>query len=89
MKVLENLAAQAEEWFAGPIARAREVDLDFAIDAPGCLRHDKDAITHVDGFIDVVGNEKHSGAAIFPKAQHFILHSHAGEGVERAEWFIE
>ena len=24
-----------------------------------------------------------------PKAQHFILHTHAGEGVERAEWFVE
>ena len=24
-----------------------------------------------------------------PKAQHFILHAHAGEGVERAERFVE
>src|SRR4029077_15780184 len=27
--------------------------------------------------------------AILPETQHFILHAHAREGIERAEWFIE
>ncbi|HEV2697570.1 MAG TPA: hypothetical protein VGU90_06225 [Terriglobales bacterium] len=36
-----------------------------------------------------MGDEKHRGAAIFPEAQHFILHAHPGKGVERAEWLVE
>ena len=34
-------------------------------------------------------NEQHSGATIFPQPQHFILHAHSRESVERAERFIE
>ena len=89
MKMLENLAAEADERFAGAIAWALQVNLDFAIDATGRRRHDKDAITHVDGFINVVSNEKHCSAAIFPEPQHFVLQAHTGEGIERAERFVE
>jgi len=84
MKMLKNLAAQADEWFAGAITRAREVDPDLAIDPAGRRRHDKDAIAHVNGFIDVVGDKQHRGAAILPEPQHFILQAHARERVERA-----
>ena len=27
--------------------------------------------------------------ARLPEAQHFVLHPHAGKGVERAKWFVE
>ncbi len=56
---------------------------------PGRWRHDDDAVAHVNGFVDVMRNEQHGGPAGLPKAQDFILHPHAGEGVERAERFIE
>ena len=63
--------------------------MNLAIDSPGRRGHDDDAIAHVDCFVDVVGDEQHRGAALLPQAQHFILHPHAGEGVERAERFVE
>ena len=56
---------------------------------PGRGRHDDDAVAHVNRFVDVVGDEQHGGAARLPEAQHFILHAHAGKGVERAERFVE
>jgi hypothetical protein len=36
-----------------------------------------------------VSNEEHGSAPVLPKAQDFILHTHAGEGVEGAEWLVE
>jgi hypothetical protein len=36
-----------------------------------------------------VSDEKHCGAVIFPEPQHFVLHAHAREGIERAERFVE
>src|SRR5438874_5823969 len=87
--MLENLAAQAEERLTGAIAWTHKLNIDLAIDPAGRRRHDEDAIAHVDGFIDVVGDEKHGCAAIFPEAQYLVLHPHAREGVERAERFIE
>jgi hypothetical protein len=36
-----------------------------------------------------MGDEQHRSATILPQAQHFVLHPHAGEGVEGAEGFIE
>ena len=56
---------------------------------PGRGRHDDDAVAHVDRFVDVVGDEEHRRAARLPEPQHFVLHPHAGEGVERAERFVE
>ena len=70
-------------------AGAVESDVDDAFDAARARRHDDDAIAHVDGFVDVMGDEQHGGAARLPKAEDFVLHAHAGEGVERAERFIE
>src|SRR5262249_49533235 len=89
MQMIENLAAQAKERLAGAIARTQKLNIDLAIDAPRRRSDDEDAIAHVDGFIAVVGHEKHGGTAIFPEPEHFVLHPHAREGVERAERFIE
>ena len=55
----------------------------------GPLRQDDDAVAHVNGLIDVVSNEEHGRAPVLPKAQDFILHTHAGEGVEGAERLIQ
>src|SRR5689334_7451795 len=89
MQMIENLAAEAEECAAGAIAWTQKLNIDLAINAPRCWRHYKDAIAHVDGFVDVVGDEKHGGAPIFPEPEHFVLHPHAGEGIKRAKRFIE
>ena len=89
MQMFENLAAEAEKRIAGAITWAREVDIYLAIDSAGRLGHNEDAIAHVDCFINVVRDEQHRSATILPQAQHFVLHPHAGEGVEGAERFIE
>src|SRR5262245_59035352 len=89
MKMLQDLAAQAEKRFAGTIAWARKVDVNLAIDSARTLSHDHDSIAHVNCFIDIMGDEKHRGAAIFPKPQDFVLHKHACEGVQRAERFVQ
>src|SRR5678815_1082927 len=89
MQVFENLAAEAEKRIASAITWSREVDIDLAIDSPRRRGHDEDAITHVDSLINIVGDEQHGSATILPQTQHFILHPHAGESVERAERFIE
>src|SRR4029077_4580016 len=52
-------------------------------------RQDDEAVAHVNGFGDVVSNEQHGSAPVLPKAQNFILHTHAGESVEGAQGFIE
>ena len=57
MQMLEDLAAQAEEWVAGAIARAYKIDGNLAIDSARALRHDHDTIAHVNGLIDVVSDE--------------------------------
>src|SRR5262249_48336778 len=87
--MFENLAAEPEERLAGAIARTQKLNIDLAINAPRRRSHDEDAIAHVDGFVDVVGHEKHGATAIFPESEHFGLHPHARERVKRAERFIE
>ena len=62
---------------------------DHPIHSTGTGGHDDDAVAHVDRFIDVVGDQEHRGAAGLPEAQHFVLHSHAREGIECAERFVE
>src|SRR5262245_16213495 len=89
MEVFENLAAEAEKRIASAITWSRKIDVDLAIDSARRRGHDKDAIAHVDRLINVVGNEQHGGATILPQAQHFVLHPHAGEGVEGAERLIK
>jgi hypothetical protein len=85
----ENICAEAKKFGAAAIAWSSQRISDVPVDSARTLSHDHDSITHVDGFIDVVSDEKHCGAAIFPEPQHFILQAHAGEGIERAERFVE
>src|SRR6516162_10266573 len=87
--MFENLGAETEKRITSAITWSREVEINLAIDSPGRRGHDEDAIAHVDRFINVMSDEQHRGATILPQAQHFVLHPHAGEGIERTEGFIE
>src|SRR5262245_61002722 len=89
MQMFEDLASKAEKRIASAIAWPREINIDLAIDSPRRRGHDEDPITHVNGFVNIVSDEQHRGATILPQPQHFVLHSHAGEGVKRAERFIQ
>ena len=89
MQVFEDFNSVAEEVGIVTFAGAIEINLDCALDASGAGAHNDNSVAHVDGFVDIVGDEDHGGAASFPKAKDFILHAHAGEGIESAEGFIE
>src|SRR5258706_12801802 len=89
MKEFQNVTAETKEFRAVAFARALQIDLDNTFYAAWALRHDYDAVAHVNRFIDVVGDQKHRGAARFPQPQHFILHSHARKGVQRSERFVQ
>ena len=89
MEKLENFTAQGKEIRAAAIARTIKCDRNDLLDRAGPLRQDDDAIAHVNGFVDVMGNKEYGRAACLPEPQHFILHPHASERVERAERFVE
>jgi len=38
----------------------------FSFDAAGTRGHDRDAIAHVDGFINIMRDQEHRRAAVFP-----------------------
>src|ERR1043166_3630013 len=89
MEPFENVAAEPQKFRAAALSRPLEVDLEIAFDATGARRHDENPVAHVNGFVDVVGHEEHGRATVPPELQNFVLHAHAGEGVERAQRFIE
>jgi len=89
VKQFQNFTPKAEEFQAGSLARTIEGDGDDSFDLAGVRRHDDDAVAHVDRLVDVMGDEEHRGAAGLPEAQHFILHAHSSEGIERPERFVE
>src|SRR5947199_10444003 len=86
---LKNVTAQAKEIRAAAVAWAVHLYWNDLLDPAGTRSHDNDAVAHVDGFVDVMSNKQHGSAPRLPEAQHFILHTHAGKGIERAEWFVE
>ena len=89
MEELENISAEAKEFRAAAIARSRQRISNGLIDPARRLSHDHDAITHINGFVDVMGNKEYGRATCLPEPQHFILHPHASKSVERAERFVE
>lgn len=89
MEQLQNFASKLEEVRAAAIARPGQPYRDRALNPAGPLRHDDDAIAHVNRFVDIVRDQKHCGAARLPEAKDFVLHPHPREGVERAEGFVE
>ena len=89
VKKIQNVATQAKEIFAAALARAIQSDADSAFNSAWPRTHDHNAVAHVDGFVDVVGNQEHGGAPSLPESEYFILHSHAREGVEGAKRLVQ
>ena len=74
------------------VAVARAGDGDFEIEADGGFRaigHEDDAVTEVEGFVDIVGDHDDGFAVLFPEIEDEVLEFEAGEGVEHAEGFVE
>src|SRR5206468_10107001 len=86
---LENVTAETQEIRAAPVAWPVHLYWNDLLDPAGTRSHDNDAVAHVDGFVDVMSNKQHRSTPRLPEAQHFILHTHAGKGIQRAEWFVE
>ena len=89
MKQSKDLAAKAKEFRSAAVPGAINLHRDSSIDPAGAGRHDEDAIAHVNCFIDVVGDQERRGQTSLPNPQHFILHSHSGEGIESTKWFVK
>src|SRR5258708_39155475 len=85
MKMFENIAAEPEELDAVAITWASQSDVEVPFDAAGMGSHYDNSIAHVDGFVNVVGDQQDRSAAVLPKAQHFILHPHPGKSGASAE----
>ena len=85
---LKNVTAEAQEIRAAAVARPVHLYWNDLLNPTGTRSHDNDAVTHVDGFVDVMSDKQHGSAVGAPEAQYFILHTHAGKGVERAERFV-
>ena len=85
---LKNVTAQAQEILAATVARPVHRYWNDLLNPTGTRSHDNDAVAHVDGFVDVVSNKQHGGAVGAPEPEYFILHAHAGKGIERAERFV-
>ena len=85
----QNFSPEAKEHRAAAVTRPIKSDRDGTFNPPRALGHDDNAVAHVDRFVDVVCDEQHGGAARLPEMKHFILHTHTGKSVERAERFVE
>src|SRR6266567_8182159 len=72
MKEFQNIAAQPQEVWAAAIPRSGKCNWDRLFDATWALGHNHDAVTHIDGFVDVVSDQEHRSAAGLPKAKQFI-----------------
>src|SRR5262245_31655225 len=89
MHRFKDLSSETQKLVATAISRPLQVYRDDLFDSAGPLSHDDNAITDVDGFVDVMRNEEHRCAAGLPEPQHLILHPHSGEGVQRTKWLVE
>ena len=68
MEELENISAEAKKFRAAAIARSSQRTRNGLIDPARRLSHDHDAIAHVDGFVDVMGNKEYGSAACLPES---------------------
>src|ERR1700730_15672648 len=69
-------------------ARARDVDVEDGLDAPGPRAHHDDAVGEEDGLVDLVGNEEHRLAGLVPDLEQLLLHELARLGIERGERLV-
>jgi hypothetical protein len=89
MEVFQDITAEAQELFGIALAGTLELHLNYPLDPARTRGHDQNAITHIDGLVNVMSDEQDGCAAGLPKPKHFVLQTHAGEGVERTQGFIE
>ena len=91
-----NLVAQFVENFAGgagdvrifEMARARQVDGEFALHAAGAEGQKNDAIAEANRFADIVGDEDDGASGLAPDALEFVVQQVASLGVERGEGLV-
>src|SRR5215217_2983561 len=69
-------------------ARARDVDVEDGLDAPGSRAHHDDAIGEEDRLVDLVGDKQHRLAGLVPDLQQLLLHELARLRVERGERLV-
>src|SRR5207237_8834577 len=79
VKKIQNVTTQAKEIFAAALARAIRSDADSAFNSAWPRTHDHNAVAHVAGFVDVVGNQAHRGPPSLPRAECVVLLSDARE----------
>ena len=89
VECFEDFASEMEKIWTAAVPWAVELHGNDLFDLARTLGHDDDPITHIDRFVNVMGDEKHGGTVRPPKAQHFVLHAHPGKSIERAQWLIE
>ncbi|MNG38547.1 hypothetical protein D3C84_1262980 [compost metagenome] len=61
----------------------------FLANAAGAIVHDQHAIAEVQRFIDIVGHQQQGDGVTLGQLQQQILQFHPGEGVHRAERFVQ
>ncbi len=70
------------------VARARQVDLEDLLDDGRARREDHDAVGHVDGLVDVVGDEQDGHAVLVADAQDEVLEVGARLRVDGGERLV-
>ena len=70
------------------VARARQINHEFFLNAPGMRRKKKHAIAETGRFANIVRDEDDRLVARFPDALDVAVKLLAGERIERGEWFV-
>ncbi len=85
----QHFVAQTNEAGIVTLAWTRQSDIDDPFDAARPWRHRDDAVAEVKRFVDVVRDENHRDAFVFPDALQLVLQAAARERIERAERLVE
>ena len=88
-EVGQHFVAQADEARVMALARTRQGHVHDSLDAAGARCHRDDAIAEVKRFVDIVRDEDHRDAFVFPDALQLVLQPPARQRVECAEWLVE
>lgn len=89
----EELVAEFGKVGVAAVAGAGAGGVDNALDSCGgvfvVFAEDDDAVGEVEGFFNVVGDEKDSSGVLGVDVEEEVLHFNASEGIEGAEGFVE
>ena len=89
IEAAQDLGAVLEEVLRAARSRAGQLNVERAGDAARTRRHDNDLVREVNRLVYVMRYHDGGHAGLLPDAQDFVLHIHAGEGVECAERLVE